>query len=980
MAKEAPVSFRDPYYDALDDASAKQVGIDPALLRSIRVNGERSNADQVSGAGAKSVYQITPTTRRLIEKKYGIDPLLNAENASLGAAYLLKEGLDRNKGDKGAAVAEYHGGTDTANHGPITRAYTNRVMAGLRQGSATPAGAPGPQTAAPAADATSSDFDRWIAAQPSGARKVAETALSAVTGSGSANAAEKPAAGDVGADFDQWKTNQPSLGARVADVVTGSLRETPETQALPDWATMPELNQLSLASAKTGLGTMFAGPQEIAQIIQSNFPDAKVRQDAKGNYLITSPANGQEYAIKPGFQVSDIPRALGALAAFTPAGSATSVLGQGAAAAGTQAAIEASQAATGGKFNGGEVAAAGALGAAVPAISRVASAVKGAIPRAVTPAESVAARVEPTLQPAESAATRTAQAAPEPAPELNIDISGTGAPTPTGAAPAAPAAAAPAAEASAPLSAAELNATARKAAEGGIGSSKAKQVLAEQAAPDAETVAAAERLGIADNLQPDHVTTNQAYRELAQAVKSVPGSEARVAELEGLQRVAQRADDLVSEIGGTKDVSTLNQDVRRAMESTQQELEAKANELYGQIRAAIPANARVEAPNVLQFIAKRAEDLGGDKNLSPLEKMIRAKLTPKSSSVMQEVPGLPGGTAATSRTVREKIGPTYTLMDDVRKDVGAAARQGGPFKDADTGLAKKLYELITSDQDAAVQPFGMTQTIDAAKAAVRTRKALEDDLTSLFGKNLGDSIVGDLSSGVSALAKGDTGRFLKLIQSVPPEMRQRVTASGLNYAFNKQVGAGNINFNTFARWYEGLQRNQQAFNALMANLPPEARQSLSDLYKVANGISLASKERIMTGRLNAVTQELRGADTLLSRIYDVAKRSATGLAAEAVTTPLGLPGAGLGAGIASALTKGKTDALKAADKLIASPEFIAIAKNVERGQPPKPSTVKQLARSSAMREFARKVNDPEMMRDRERWLMSIVQSANETQH
>ena len=37
------------------------------------------------------------------------------------------------------------------------------------------------------------------------------------------------------------------------------------------------------------------------------------------------------------------------------------------------------------------------------------------------------------------------------------------------------------------------------------------------------------------------------------------------------------------------------------------------------------------------------------------------------------------------------------LIDDVRRDIGAAARQQGAFKDADTGLAKRLYALIDDD-------------------------------------------------------------------------------------------------------------------------------------------------------------------------------------------------------------------------------------------------------------------------------------------
>ena len=119
--------YTDPKYDELDAQTTERLGLPEGLLQAVRVKGERSNSDQVSEAGAKTVWQITPQTRKLILDKYGIDPYLNEKNASLGAGYLLEESLDRNKGDTKLAVAEYHGGTDRSNWGPRTRAYVGRV-------------------------------------------------------------------------------------------------------------------------------------------------------------------------------------------------------------------------------------------------------------------------------------------------------------------------------------------------------------------------------------------------------------------------------------------------------------------------------------------------------------------------------------------------------------------------------------------------------------------------------------------------------------------------------------------------------------------------------------------------------------------------------------------------------------------------------------------------------------------------------------
>ncbi len=524
----------------------------------------------------------------------------------------------------------------------------------------------------------------------------------------------------------------------------------------------------------------------------------------------------------------------------------------------------------------------------------------------------------------------------------------------------------------APLAPAELAATTRTAANGGIGSKAATQELAEQSLLDQRAIDAAKRLGIADYLQPDHVTTNQAFRELSQAIKSVPGSVTRMAELEGLEAVARRADEFVVHYGGSNDPSTLNNRIKNTMQDTAEELTTKADALYDKMRATIPARDPAAAPTVLSFIEKRAADLGGRKNLTPMEKMIISKLTPKTRSVQEAVPGnplIPGQQMPTTRTVQQVEQPTYALLDDVRRDLTAArVKRQGPFKDSDTGLIKKLEASLAADQRAAIEPYGMLDTFNAAQKAVAVRKGLEDDMVALFGKQISESMVGDLSSAMAALPKGDTSKFIKLMQAIPANFRQEATATGLTTAFNISAKNQKLSFGNFVNWYEGLLKNKQAHAALMSNLPPAARTQMRDFYRVARGISLATKERITTGRLLAVEKDLRGADNLMSNIYGVAKRAAAGVATEAVTTPLGLPGAGVAAGLTSALMKGKPDTIAAADKLISSPEFLAAVRN--------PAAVQSLAASRAFKAFVRALRNPAEIGNPTQWLARALATAN----
>lgn len=121
-----PRSFRDPAYELLARAAEERTGLPRGILDAIRTRGEMSNAGQVSEAGARTPYQFIPQTRQGMIKNYGVDPWKNPEEATQAAALLLRENFGRTKSwDK--AITQYHGGLDSRNHGPRTRAYAQRV-------------------------------------------------------------------------------------------------------------------------------------------------------------------------------------------------------------------------------------------------------------------------------------------------------------------------------------------------------------------------------------------------------------------------------------------------------------------------------------------------------------------------------------------------------------------------------------------------------------------------------------------------------------------------------------------------------------------------------------------------------------------------------------------------------------------------------------------------------------------------------------
>jgi hypothetical protein len=793
---------------------------------------------------------------------------------------------------------------------------------------------------------------------------------------------------------------------RAIAAVTGSERETEATRTLPDWMSMPEMTTAggrgvleSLATGALGgpqgframrdigqtrgqnlaatIGTMAASPEEAVQIIRAQNPNVTERRDERGNYILRSAIDGKEYVIPPGFRQSDIPRVAGSALAFTPAGRATTITGGILAAGATQAAIEGTQAATGGEFNPEDVALAGALGGAIPAAARVLPGIgplaNATLERLRLRRPAAAAPELPPQGPGGPPPAGAAAAAPEPPPAGPAGPGAAARPPMPGAAampepppaaprpaspgpamapevpPAAPRPAAPA------MSGDEMVQATRAAARGGMGSQSAQARLAEAAAPNPETMAAAQRLGIAEHLQPDHVTTSQAFRELSQAVKSVPSSALREQEIKGLQAIAERATRIIDD-AGRMPRADLNATVKTALQDTVTQMEGTADKLYNRLREVIPARTEATPESTLSFINRRLEDLGGERAaLTSLERRILTRLSPKDDGT----------------------GPTYALTDDLRREAGRATRGQGPFKDADTGLAKQINRLLTDDLNGVAERFGAKELSDAAKAIVRQRKGIEDDMVALFGRDLSNSLLARMDQGFQGVTKGDVTKLAEFISAVPKELRQQVMASGLASAFNKAARDGSLNFATYANWWKGLEQNRQAMTLIMSNLPRESRQQLRDLATVSDGISSALRERITTGRINVIRDQLQPADTLAQRVFQVAQRSAVGAPLEALTTGMGMPGTGLAAGITSALMKtGKSEPLKAADTLLASPEFQSMAKaTVEQSAPKMEQAARRMAQSRAFQDFAEKAAAPRELGAATQWIMSATQAA-----
>lgn len=751
---------------------------------------------------------------------------------------------------------------------------------------------------------------------------------------------------------EQWAASQPKMGffEGLAESITGTARTTPETQALPEWTSMPELNQMSVASFKTALGSLLSNPKETVQILQTNFPGVQVRQDAKGNYLLRSSVDQKEYAIPPGFSMGDIPRAVGGIAAFTPAGRVATIPGAIVGAGTTQAAIEASQAATGGGAGLAELKEIGMAAATGPAgqiLQRIAppivQAIKGGVQRVTGPGRApvppAAVRVEPTMAPAAQPTAPIAATMPEVTPTATVAPIGiVSTPTTTFVAPVVE-----------EVTQESVNKLIQKASGTGLGSTGARDRLADLAQVNVAAKEAADRLGI--QLPADVFSDNPQVRAAAGLTRSVAGGEAEAAWRTTVSEAVDKADDVIKQfdatfVEGAVAPGVVSQKIKDSLTKTRSDLNTQAGKVYDAVDEVVPKTAVVDLPK------------------------LKATLDAIKAEVTEE------GMSAAERKLANMIergNVTYGLLKREKSLIGKAInKMESPYGSMAEADLKRLYAALADDQLTNVGSLGgeeMRQQLRAANLLYAKERALGKRIVNAFGQDIEGSVANKMRTAITGAAKGDAGEFNRLLKTIPEDLRKETLATALASVTRSARGAekGGFGFSEFATIYPKLRANPPVYKTIVDTLGKDSADVLRDLFEVSKRITEARANVLTTGKAN---QAFANAEGLFGKIME------SSITQRAATTAAGLvPGGGAVApDIIKFMSQGAEDRVKAAGKLFADESFQQLAVEAATKGAPSASSVRRAAMSQSFKKFADAAKLPKSLDARIQWLQTAAQT------
>lgn len=628
-------------------------------------------------------------------------------------------------------------------------------------------------------------------------------------------------------------------------------------------------------------------PEEQAKIIKSVFPNVGIAHTPEGRLIARNNTTGAVAELnKPGLSGQDLIQALGIGAAFFPSGAniGTAVtkgaLGKLAVrSAGTQAAIETVQAASGGEFNPGQV----AFEAAAAPISQL------GVEKLIKPAgKAIAGAIS-------KKAKTLAEAAGDRAGQLRSFFQ----------------------EGDQPIEEAIKITTRGQSGD-----------IVEMIQPDIEFYRAADELGISSEPLASFASQNPQFRDIEQALSSVPGSSLDSQGKGFISELSRKADDLIQEYGGSLDKGAVSEGFRQSSLDTIESMVRQADEVYSSLDTLIPKTTPVEAKNTLAFIQMKINELGGERFISPKMRKLLKDLSPRAGKTIRVFDAAKGG----QNIPGDVTLPTHELLSQKRREIGQALQgKRSSFQSEEQGLLKALYGRLSSDQEEIAARIGgeALNVAEAAKGLVRQRKQLEDNVASLIGGDLSKSITEVVGTSIKNINKR-LPEFRNRIQQIPENIRQEVVVTSLNDIFRGSgVDQQALNVTQFSKFMDELNRQPTAKKALFDALPEASRSAIDNLHKVSKGVSTALGQKIPTGRILTLFNEDNG---LLRRLMGKGAAFVTAKAAGG-----GGPGLAAGAMVGEFLNQ-KTGKSLAASEMLGSPDFQAMLKaavregNVEAGQ------------------------------------------------
>jgi len=382
--------------------------------------------------------------------------------------------------------------------------------------------------------------------------------------------------------------------------------------------------------------------------------------------------------------------------------------------------------------------------------------------------------------------------------------------------------------------------------------------------PDPTLIGAAERLGVEQVVPISVLSGNEQFRAVQAGLTARLGSDLADDQANSIMQLSENVARRLQEYGAASSRGAFDDVIRNRIQDDIASLAEQSNDLY-------------------KALDKAVARFGG--KFQTVETPIVNSYTNQLIQKYKSIKDMPVGIRNTLERISDPRGISYDALDTLRRTIGenyaSALRGANPYPDTNVQSLGQLYDVITQQQNQALQSIVGTRAPEiwgAAKALVAQRKQLEALSIQALGRDLTNDIMPRLEQSLANISRGNIQSFTRKINQIPLELRSQAMVTALKGMMEKNARSADVtkdfvmSLSFYPNWWRQVKSDAKVFNLVTKYLDPEQFKFFDDVARLGGSLQRSIQKQPMNGRLVEFVESFNDSGGLISRLLGIVGR------------------------------------------------------------------------------------------------------------
>lgn len=387
---------------------------------------------------------------------------------------------------------------------------------------------------------------------------------------------------------------------------------------------------------------------------------------------------------------------------------------------------------------------------------------------------------------------------------------------------------------------------------------------AREVQPDPSLVESATRLGVEGDVPLSALSGNEQFRAVQAGLTARLGSDLAEDQAQSIISLSENVARSLDDYGAAASRGGFDDTIRARIQGDIADLASQSEPLYKSLK------------KIVDRFGGRYQDVDTSALNSYFDQINKRY---RSAS------NIPKGVRVVMDQITDPKGISYDALDALRRTTGenyaAALRGANPYPDTDVRTMGQLYDVITSQQNRALENIGGVRTSElwgSAKALVSQRKELEQLSIQALGRDLSNDIMAGVEQTLANIPRGNIRAFVSKMKAVPEELRPQAMVTALKGMMQKTARSADVDkdfvmsTSFYPNWWRQVKSDPKVFNLVTEYLDPEQVRFFDDVARIGGSLQRSIQKQPMNGRLVEFVDNFDQSSGLISRLLGTVRK------------------------------------------------------------------------------------------------------------